>query len=212
MKRSVGKNEEGYILVFTLLLLVVVILLGVSATDTSIFESRMAANDAIHKRAFYQADGGVEIGIKLAYDNAVCLQTNGDGFTANEAGGRRVGNLLVSELDLAAPKTLASTIISDSNRAAVYYPEGGSNNDLPHTNLLFQGEVVYTPGSGLQMVSGYEGLGAGSAGGGTHYEFDIMSQHVGQRNSESCVRVGWRLSSHIINNASSSDCSDVYTN
>jgi hypothetical protein len=56
------------------------------------------------------------------------------------------------------------------------------------------------------MVSGYEGLGASAAAGGSHLDFDIYSQNVGARNSESLVTLGWRLSTHIINNASSSDC------
>lgn len=209
MERSVKSNEDGYILVFTLLLLVVLTLLGVSAIDTSIFESSMSANDALHKRAFYQADGGSEIGIQLAFDNAVCVQTYG-AFKDGGSGTLKINDIVVSDLDFSLPQTLASTVASDGNRAAVYYVDGGTNNAIPHTNLLFNGQVENTPGSGLQMVQGYEGLGASSAAGGSHMQYNISSHHVGARNSESLITVGWRLSTHIINNASSSDCNAVY--
>ena len=208
MERSVKSNEEGYILVFTLLLMVVLTLLGVSAIDTSIFESSMSANDALYKRAFYQADGGSEIGVQLTFDNAICVQAYG-GFKDNGSGVRTISNIIISDLDFSSPQTLASTIVSDTNRAAVYYVQGVNNNTAPHTNLLFDGNVAYTPGSGLQMVQGYEGLGASSAAGGSHMQYDILSQHQGARNSEALVTLGWRLSTHIINNASSSDCNDV---
>ena len=84
MKLSVKSSEEGFVLVFTLLLLVVLMLLGVSAINTSVFESTMSVNDALYKRAFYQADGGTEIGLKLTYDNAICTQVNG-GFDEDNA-------------------------------------------------------------------------------------------------------------------------------
>lgn len=210
-------NQEGYVLVFTLLLLVVLTLLGVSAIDTSIFESNMAANDALYKRAFYQADSGAEMGIRLAYDNAICVQTNKGFDPAGNLGStsRTIGNLVVYDLDFSSPQDLDSTVVSDSNRAAAYYLNGVlsdiiQSDKTPHTNLLFNGNVKITPGSGLQMVSGYDGLGSSSAAGGTHLVYDIYSQNIGARNSGSLITLGWRLSTHIINNVSSSDCGDHY--
>jgi hypothetical protein len=210
MELSEKSGEEGFVLVFTLLLMVVLMLLGTSAIDTSIFESSMSANDALYKRAFYEADGGTEIGLKLTYDNAICVQVNG-GFNEDAAtpGTRAINNIAVNDLDFSSPQTLASIIVSDANRAAAYYPDGVVNDTAPHSNLLMNGAIQYTPGSGLQMVSGYEGLGASSAAGGSHLQYSIYSQHQGARQSESLVTLGWRLSTHIINNASTSDCDAV---
>ena len=116
---------------------------------------------------------------------------------------RNINNILVTDLDFASPQTLASTVVSDAIRAAVYYTDGGSVDTAPHTNLLFNGEVQYTPGSGLQMVSGYEGLGASSAAGGSEIQYTIYSQHQGNRQSEAVVTLGWKLSTHLLNSASS---------
>ena len=78
--------------------------------------------------------------------------------------------------------------------------------NAPHTNLTVHGVTKNTAGSGLQMVSGYRGLGRASAAGGTHVRYAINAQRVGALNSHSTVTLEWRLSSHLINNASSFDC------
>jgi len=207
MKRTIISGEDGFVLVFTLLLMVVLMLLGTSAIDTAVFESEMSVNDALYKQAFYEADGGTEVGLKLTYDNAICVQVNG-GFNTNSGppGTRTINGIIVNDLDFSSVQSLASTDVSDTNRAAVYYTDGVLNDTSPHTNLLFNGKVAYSPGSGLQMISGYEGLGASSAAGGSHMKFTIYSRHQGSRESDSLVTLGWRLSTHILNNASTSDC------
>ena len=77
MNRRYISDEQGFILVWALLLMVVVTLLGVSGISTSIFETKMAANEALHKQAFYQADGGTENSIALLKHNITCIS----GFT-----------------------------------------------------------------------------------------------------------------------------------
>ena len=42
------------------------------------------------------------------------------------------------------------------------------------------------------MAAGYEGMGKGAAHGGTLMIYDIITQRVGDKNSESIVRVQWR--------------------
>ena len=205
------KNEDGFLLVLTMFVLLVLTLIGISATNLTEVELQIAGNDRIHKTTFYQADGGTELGMRLAYDNAVCVQVN-SGFDASAGTSRTIGNIIVSDLDFSSPQTLASTVVSNANRAVAYYPDGVLNDTSTHTNILFNVSTTPTPGSGMQMVSGYEGLAAGAAGGGTHSEFDIYSQHLGLQNSESIITIGWNLSTHIINSASTSDCKAVYRN
>lgn len=206
-----GNNAEGFILVLTMAILVVLSLIGLSATNLSQIELLISGNDRIHKETFYRADAGTEIGARLVYDNAVCVQVNG-GFDPSSGTQRTFNSFVVSDLDFSTPQTLASTVVSDTNRAIAHYPGGTVNDALPHTNLLVNGEMKYSKGSGLQMVSGYEGLGASAIGGGTYFEYDIYSQYYGESNSQSLVTVGWRLSSHIINNAAGEDCKNVYKN
>jgi hypothetical protein len=206
-------QSGGFVLIVSLVVLLLLTIIGISATNLTNVELQIAGNDKVHKDTFYRADAGTELGIRLAYDNAVCVQVqsgfDADGATPNI---RTFANIRVEDLDFSIPGTLASTVPSDANRAVAFYPGGTIDDTLPHTNLLYQGETKYSPGSGLQMVSGYEGLGASAAAGGSHVEYDIISQHSGIQNSETVINLGWRLSTHIVNNASTQDCLDIYKN
>ncbi len=51
-------NEDGSILVITLLMLAFLSILGVSATTTSTIEVQIAGNDRTFKQNFYKAEGG----------------------------------------------------------------------------------------------------------------------------------------------------------
>ncbi len=208
-----GDQSGGFVLIVSLVVLLLLTIIGISATNLTNVELQIAGNDKVHKDTFYRADAGTELGIRLAYDNAVCVQVqsgfDADGATPNI---RTFANIRVEDLDFSIPGTLGSIVPSDANRAVAFYPGGTIDDNLPHTNLLYQGETKYSPGSGLQMVSGYEGLGASAAAGGSHVEYDIISQHSGILNSETIINLGWRLSTHIVNNASTQDCLDIYKN
>ena len=217
-QKTVG--EEGFILVVTMLILVVLSIIGLSATSLTRTELQIAGNDRIHKETFYQADGGTELGIRLVYDNAICSRTS-SGFTENYNSGNDtlIGDRVVVTDNTFAENT-AATVTSidptDASRQIAYYPDidltaGGAGlfttyDTEPHTNIQMRGRTKRLAGSGLQMVSGYEGLGASSVGGGTSKEYTIGSRHLGMRNSASLVQVRWQISTHIINNASTLDC------
>lgn len=207
------RGERGFVLVLALIVLLLLTIIGISATNLTNIELQIAGNDKVHKETFYRADAGTELGIRLTYDNAVCVQVRSgfeeDGATPTV---RTFAGVRVEDLDFSIPHTLASVNISDTNRAIAYYPGGTINDAEPHTNLLLQGETKYSAGSGLQMVSGYEGLGASAAAGGSHVEYEIISQHSGIQNSETIINLGWRISTHIVNNASTQDCLDIYKN
>ena len=59
------KTENGSITVLALILLALLTLLGISATMTSSLEVQIAGNDDRHKKAFYEADGGTEVGFEM---------------------------------------------------------------------------------------------------------------------------------------------------
>lgn len=222
--QNAESNQEGFILVITMFILVVLSIIGISATNLTELELRVAGNDRVHKKTFYMADGGTDVGIRMQYDNAICTVTSG-GFTGNFGTGnakRRIDNhVVVDDLDFsmqpppAAPATLASqlktgavtphlTYYTDIDLLAVPTPAVSSSNY--YTDIMTSWQIRRTPGSGLQMVSGYEGLGASSAAGGTHSLFTVASQHHGELDSSSLVTIQWRMSNHILNNAAVQDC------
>jgi Tfp pilus assembly protein PilX len=220
-----GNIDRGFVLVATLMILLVLTIIGLSATRLTMTELTIAGNDRVYKSTFYQADAGTELGERLVFENSICTTTN-NGFAANLAPANIysligdniiVQNLTFAQNPMIIPAPSAPTV-TDGNRDLAYYPTGSitantlvgtlpnTNDALPHTNLLYQERTVVNPGSGLTMIAGYEGLGAGSIGGGTSSRYIIDSQHMGRDNSRTIVSVGWRLDLSIVNSAAGSDC------
>ncbi len=199
-------DESGFVLITALIIMLILTLIGIAATNTAVFEIQIAGNDRVHKETFAQADAGISLNERLTFENAVCNAVS-SGF---DPGKLDIGTTIrVSDKDFAAPVSVLPVpfIVNDTTRSAAYYPDGGIGNDAKrHTNLNAAGLVKTTPGSALQMVAGYEGLGAGAAGGGTHVLYDLLSEHRGNTDSRSIISSQWQLSMHLINSASSYDC------
>lgn len=198
-------SESGFVLITALIIMLILTIIGIAATNTSVFEIQISGNDRVHKETFSQADAGISLNERLTFENAVCNAV-ASGFNPAKLD---IGNSIrVSAKDFATPVSAPPVPFSvdDANRTAAYYLDGIGNDNGRHTNLNGTGQVKTTPGSALQMVAGYEGLGAGAAGGGTHVLYDLLSEHVGNANSRSIISSQWQLSMHLINSASSYDC------
>lgn len=186
MKRKTGLGEEGFVLVWALLLIVVLVLLGTFGISTSIFESKMAANDALHKQAFYQADGGTEVGLDMLGQNINCI--NGFKAASFPATGGDGNIAFVGDLNFWINNNNEDGVsaASDGNRD-FFYPADYNvpgQPPKPHTNVRLNGRFIKDPGGSTIGMGGYEGLGtniAKSGAGGLLY--DINAQYVGIRNS-----------------------------
>ena len=199
------RHENGFILVTVMLILLILTLIGIMATNTTNVELMVSGNDKVHKQTFYQADGGTELAERLVFENAVCATTK-NGFTLATVGGRIViKNPIFAESNAVDPSLVSDDDLTNK-RGAVYYPDGVLTDASPHTNFLSKFTKAFNPGSGLQMVSGYEGLGAGVAGGGMNRSYLISSQHFGLANSQTLLQTQWRLDTYILSSAASSDC------
>lgn len=198
MERSAKSGEEGFILVFTLLLMVVVTLLGVSAIDTSVFESAMSVNDALYKQAFYQADGGANVSGVVIEENVSCA-TGFKGMVAYGGDALIGGNVLIESTSLKLWDNAPSSAVqpTDLNRDAYFFYDAAdlTGTQLPRNNITTGGQTVIAQGAALQMAAGYEGRGKGMASGGGYINYDVFSQHIGNRQSESVVEIEWR---HVI--------------
>jgi len=194
-------DERGFVLVWALLLLVVLTLLGVAGISTSIFETKMAANEALHKRAFYQADGGTQNAISLLGHNITCIS----GFTKTLDGGivMKTGseNFWISNNDLNE-----IPMASDTNRD-FYYPSnaGAVGTDLPHTNGRINGNIKMMAGASIQQLAGYEGKGKGIGADGAYLVFDIKIERVGERNSRSEICIEYLVENQFAANPAN-DC------
>ncbi len=194
-----GMSEEGgFVLVGAMLILLLLMLIGISASNTTTMEIHIAASDRVRKEAFFQADGGAQLAIRLVEES---LATPG-GFTAVDANGVLVDPFTPNNTVLMVDLTLSEdegvpALPSDAARDVAYFSEGYNPAlpNTPHTNITAGGVTSVTEGAGLQMVAGYEGKGKGTAGGGGKILYTIYSQHLGNAGSESVVQVDWR---HVI--------------
>ena len=62
MMNKTINNEEGFVLIASLMMLVVLMIIGIAATNTTIFELQISGNDKAQKMEFYVAESGWQIG------------------------------------------------------------------------------------------------------------------------------------------------------
>ena len=180
-------NEDGFVIVYSLMLTVVLMVLGVSGIGTSIFESKMAKNNALHKQTFYEADGGTEVGIRLLAENMKCIGGFGSTFISAGIGAGQIHldptrkefwitNNLLDDPGLPDP---AITDIND-----VHYKDFWYDSEHGTNYLRINGKTTLTLGSAIQMSPGYEGRGRGIGTDGAELECAINSLIQGMLNSE----------------------------
>jgi hypothetical protein len=179
-------NERGSALVFAVLILLLLTVIGIAATNTSTIETLISGNDRVHKMAFHEADGGTEIGIELLEQNIKLA-----GFDDSELAA-------IPDVNVTSPNLYLNNtpnVPSDNNRDA-YLPKNYAGNG-PHNNLTIGINTKGFPLSGgaIQMAAGYEGKGKGAAGGGSYVVYDIWSQGKEKVNSEAIILLKWM---HVI--------------
>ncbi|MDA3832848.1 MAG: pilus assembly PilX N-terminal domain-containing protein [Spirochaetales bacterium] len=180
MIKKTIKNEQGFVLITSLLMLTVLMIIGIAATNTTTIELQISGNDKVAKQTFYQAEAGTQVGSELVEDNIDKV-----GFAATD-----IGLVHINTLDFYLNEKTA-TPIDWSTDIDAYLPNSAASNILPRTDLIFRGETEITPGSAIQMVAGYEGKGKAAASGGAVRKFDIRSRHSGNVNSESTIVIEW---------------------
>jgi len=199
------RKDDGFVLVWALLLMVVVLLLGISGIGTSVFNSMMSANTALHKQSFYQADGGTSVAGQLIEENVACP----DGFASTGSVSPNAllnGDILVNDSSrklyfnsISSLPTPPARFVSNSQRDAYYYynpaDPTGTSSGYVRTNIKVYGETGPTRGSSLIMLAGYESPGKSSAKGGASRFYRTYSQYVNVRESQNTVYVLWQ---HII--------------
>lgn len=194
MKKTRNKmnNENGSALVVALLILVVVLMLGTFATEDTHNELQIAGADLQFKKAFYEADGGTEVGSQLLEENIACY-----GFDPTETypWDNPDTKIRINDADFWTNETVGQT--------AFFYPNDSAD---PITNIEIINEgTTFGIGGAVQMTSGYEGKGKGEAGGGAKMTFEVTSIRQKDNRTASTVVIEWR---HVI--GSELDCRDIY--
>lgn len=194
---SLLNNQRGSALIVALLMLVVLTLIGISATTTTTFELQISGNDKLYKRSFFAADGGTAAGSELIEQSIEERDWTDDSTRGNvgilngdfymnrdtDAGIEPIPSDNPPNLDVVIP--LSAIVDLNANPFVV-------NPNVPHTNLKIVGNSQLSAGSAVQLASGYEGKGKGAGGGGAWIIFDVRAQHRDVRDTSVMVLLGWR--------------------
>lgn len=199
---QIVNDENGFILVATMLILVVLTLIGISATRTSNIELQVAGNEKWSQDSFYQADGATETTISIIEESIIR-----GGIDANNYYDTYVNNLnfylkeprdlYINRIDTGNPDNFDWSLngqgsAPNTTRIDVYTPRASGTTTRPFSQLKSASITTGVPGSALNMASGYLGLGTGAAKGGTMEIFDIWSNNLGRFNSETMLRLQYR--------------------
>ena len=189
-------NETGSLMVIAVVLLMLLTVMGIAITTTTSIELQIAANDRLHKTAFYAADGATDVASELLEQNLGCMggfipvsgETYSDITGDNSSTSIRV-------LDPSFWQNRTSPRPSDTERDIVFPASAETNDAIPHTNITAGYNPVFSTGSAIQMVSGYEGKGKAVGAGGAYLVYQINSQRLDIADSESIIQIQWQ---HVI--------------
>jgi len=151
-------NESGGVtIVAAILILVILTIIGISATNTTMVELNIAASDQFHKIAFYNADSGLYAAPKI-----ISEAVNTSGPVATGTGTMAVGAGYV------APGT--SNLFYRQIMGFDAYDGGVADLDFSAGGISVQVDVrrdrqENIAGGGVEFGSGAEGIGTGSFGG-----------------------------------------------
>lgn len=202
-------NEEGFVLVTALLIMLVLTIIGIAANRNTSTELQIAGNDRTHKQTFYEADGGTEFAAEVLEQNIACIDFDdtAPGTTSVVTPGPGPAGSIVLDNSIAVSGSslrlwqngigtwagAGSSYPADDARDMWFPPEYQPGE--PHTNITVEGTSELNTGGSIIMAAGYLGLGRSIGSGGVKLEYEIFSQRVGRNNSESVIRVEWR---HVV--------------
>jgi Tfp pilus assembly protein PilX len=205
------QGEEGFVMVASLLILLVLTMLGIAVNQNTDIEWRIAMNDRLSKQTFYGADGATELASEALEQSVACL-----GFRQNTTDAANVAMMRLagaSGYDLAVEGNSLGfwrnynadgssvPMPTDTTRNLVYPGvfdaatgkfDRTKTNGQPHANINVGGNTQLNQGSAVQMAAGYEGVGKGMGGGGAMLLYDIRVKNIGRDGAEStiCVQYG----------------------
>lgn len=208
-KRNRTGNEDGFVLVTALLIMLVLTIIGIAANRNTSTELMIAGNDRTHKQTFYEADGGTEFAAEVLEQNIACIDFDSSGpgsdslpvSTPVPAGSIMLddsiavsgGSLRLWQNGMGTWAGVADPYPADNARD-MWFPPNYQPGE-PHTNITVEGTSELNTGGSIIFAAGYLGLGRSIGSGGVKLEYEIFSQRVGRNNSESVIRVEWR---HVV--------------
>lgn len=174
------ENESGFVLIGALVILVLLVLVGISATTSTVLELQIAGIDRERKETFYAADANLPMAPRL--------------ITLAREDGKD------PELLGIAPELV--DIGTDFYKRVMGFTADAANFGVHTLQALRALDVAVTvdhkgaqqiAGSGAEFASGSSGFGVGAAGGVMiRYDIDSTATGGGSKTSEAIVMARYR--------------------
>ncbi len=190
-------NEEGSMIVMVILILVIVTILGFSATRTSVLEQQIATNDQLHKISFYAAESGAYSASKLLSNclNFKGVPTGTAGLTTTSAENAYDSNSLSFSTtpsdfyDIMMGYT-TSTLDGTADATCQF------NNSTASLDVARYGKSSSVVGGSAEFATAADGAGSGSTGG-VQMHYGMNSTGSAGRGSGVTVNVTYRKVSGV---------------
>lgn len=155
-------NDRGVVLVFALVLMLVLTIIGSSATMTSQVDLKISGNTKVIRTSFYVADGGIMMSPKvisrIITDRALPLASETPLIAYDDYATAGEDPLLLKKLMGFAMDNNYQT--NDANTPDISMDQGTLGNmAIDITRIATQ----YLSGGGVEFASGTEGVGVGGA-------------------------------------------------
>ncbi len=209
MMKRLHSDERGFLLVVTMIMLVVLTIVGMTALDNSMFEIKIAANDRNAKVAFNMADGTIYSSSKLITEameasadpahNTIAYET----FNLHD-GGVSVTNApddfykrVMGYMETQATPYLASCTPGPCNDALYpppdfqIKPNGLGASETIEVYLMSRSASMIA-GGGAEFGAGAAGAGVGSGGAGAAVTIDVNVDAYSFNNSKSALSARYR--------------------
>ncbi len=187
---SANSRQEGAALAVSLLLLLVLTLVAVTAMDNSNLGFKMAANSVYHDEAFNYSESAREVSGSVIpeylFEGAwSAVDTASLNLTVDSNGGALEGDNVNSSGTDEDPLD-RSTLQRD-----FAYSESGISGDV----YVLKGQTVQNlSGAGSAQYKGYGGTGVALGGQGGFFKyFELQSEGIGRSNAESWTASDYRF-------------------
>lgn len=174
------QNEDGFVLIVSLFVLILLTIIGISATNTSVIDIQISQNDKAYKIAFYNADSGVYTTPKL-----ISRTIN----AGAQITGTDLGNINYLDRPTGDTTSFFRQVMGfdayDGGTDDIQFTLGGNNVQI---DVNRTGSKVLA-GGGAEFASGAEGIGGGAS---VAVYFDMDSFGSGPANANSNVSAAYR--------------------
>ena len=175
--KNISGNEEGFVLVVSLVLLLVITLMGILALSSSTTEVMIAGNQRIVEINEISADGGKDLSKPIINDVVYYDRVDTNKFTQDKI---VIDNELNNELQLndSDDDGIENVTSNDPENSsdALMNPDINfripSNDPNPRVTVSIDVDYLFSAhaaGSAIEFGSGTEGMGKGMSGGSLVY-------------------------------------------